>query len=138
MEMRSFGTTGRQVASIGKGPVPGGGDDPATAVAAVRKGLGLGMTHVDTAEMYGSGTAEEIVGRAIAERRDEVFLASKVLPQHASRGGTVAACEASLGPRRAPTGWTVTCCTGAASTRWRIRSPPSSSSSMRAESCPGA
>jgi diketogulonate reductase-like aldo/keto reductase len=54
------------------------------------------MTHIDTAEMYGSGAAEEIVGQAIAGRRDEVFLVSKVLPEHATRTGTVRACERSL------------------------------------------
>ena len=54
------------------------------------------MTHIDTAEMYGSGAAEEIVAEAIAGRRDEVFLVSKVLPENASRTGTVAACERSL------------------------------------------
>ena len=67
-----------------------------TAVAALRKGLDFGMTHIDTAEMYGSGRAEEVVGEAIAGRRDEVFLVSKVLPQNASRRGTVGACEESL------------------------------------------
>jgi diketogulonate reductase-like aldo/keto reductase len=70
--------------------------DPAESIAALRVGLDLGMTHVDTAEMYGSGRVEEVVGRAIAGRRDEVFLASKVLPQNASRAGTVEACERSL------------------------------------------
>ena len=54
------------------------------------------MTHVDTAEMYGNGRAEEWVGEAIAGRRDEVFLVSKVLPRNASRAGTIAACERSL------------------------------------------
>ena len=54
------------------------------------------MTHIDTAELYGSGAAEEIVAEAIAGRRDEVFLVSKVLPQNASRRGTIAACEQSL------------------------------------------
>lgn len=63
-------------------------------MAALRRGLELGMTHVDTAEMYGE--AESIVGEAIAGRRDEVFLVSKVLPKNASRRGTVAACERSL------------------------------------------
>jgi diketogulonate reductase-like aldo/keto reductase len=62
----------------------------------LRCGLDLGMTHIDTAEMYGSGEAERLVGTAIAGRRDEVFLVSKVLPTHASRRGTVAACEQSL------------------------------------------
>ena len=54
------------------------------------------MTHIDTAEMYGAGAAEQIVGEAIAGRRDEVFLVSKVLPQNASRRGTLTACERSL------------------------------------------
>lgn len=96
MDVHRFGATRRDVPVIGQGTWYQEGDDPAAALAALRKGLGLGMTHIDTAEMYGSGAAEEIVGRAIAGRRDEVFLVSKVLPQHASRGGTVMACEASL------------------------------------------
>ena len=54
------------------------------------------MTHIDTAEMYGAGVAEEVVAEAIAGRRDEVFLISKVLPQNASRRGTLVACERSL------------------------------------------
>ncbi|RAI44341.1 oxidoreductase [Rhodoplanes roseus] len=65
-------------------------------VAALKLGLDLGMTLIDTAEMYADGGAEEIVGAAIAGRRDEVFLVDKVLPSNASRRGTVAACEASL------------------------------------------
>lgn len=65
-------------------------------MAALRRGLDLGMTHVDTAEMYGSGVVESIVAEAIAGRRDEVFLVSKVLPQNASREGTIAACHGSL------------------------------------------
>jgi diketogulonate reductase-like aldo/keto reductase len=68
----------------------------AAALAALRRGLDLGLTHIDTAELYGSGKAEEIVGEAIAGRRDEVFLVSKVMPQNASRAGTIAACEKSL------------------------------------------
>jgi diketogulonate reductase-like aldo/keto reductase len=71
-------------------------DDRRAAVAALRAGLDAGATHVDTAEMYGSGRVEEIVAEAIAGRRDEVFLVSKVLPENASRRGTVAACERSL------------------------------------------
>ena len=66
----------------------------AVAIAALRRGLGLGMQHIDTAEMYGG--AEDIVGAAIAGRRDEVFLVSKVLPRNASRQGTLQACERSL------------------------------------------
>jgi diketogulonate reductase-like aldo/keto reductase len=65
-------------------------------IAALRLGLDLGMTLVDTAEMYADGGAEALVGEAIAGRRDETFLVSKVLPQNASLRGTVAACERSL------------------------------------------
>jgi diketogulonate reductase-like aldo/keto reductase len=68
----------------------------ARAIEALRRGLDLGLSHIDTAEMYGDGRSEEIVGEAIAGRRDEVFLVSKVLPHNASRAGTIAACEASL------------------------------------------
>jgi len=65
-------------------------------VAALRLGIELGMTLVDTAEMYASGGAEEIVGEAVRGRRDDVFLVSKVLPSNASRQGSIRACEASL------------------------------------------
>lgn len=65
-------------------------------IAALQLGIDLGMTLIDTAEMYGSGGAEELVGEAIAGRRDEVFIVSKVLPQNASRRRTIAACEGSL------------------------------------------
>lgn len=64
--------------------------------AALGLGLDLGMTLIDTAEMYASGGAEEVVAEAIAGRRDEVFIVSKVMPTNASRRGTVAACEKSL------------------------------------------
>jgi len=63
---------------------------------ALRLGLDLGLTLIDTAEMYADGAAEELVGKAIAGRRDKVFLVSKVLPQNASRQGTISACERSL------------------------------------------
>jgi len=95
MERRPFGSTGRQVAVIGQGTWEIEGDR-ASAIAALRRGLDLGMTHIDTAEMYGSGAVEKIVAEAIAGRRDQIFLVSKVLPEHASRDGTVAACERSL------------------------------------------
>ncbi|HVA12666.1 MAG TPA: aldo/keto reductase [Stellaceae bacterium] len=68
----------------------------AAEIAALKLGLDLGMALIDTAEMYGDGGAETIVREAIAGRRDEVFLVSKVLPQNASRHGTIKACEASL------------------------------------------
>ena len=63
---------------------------------ALRAGIDLGMTLIDTAEMYGDGAAEELVGEAVRGRRDEVFLVSKVLPHHADRHGTARACHASL------------------------------------------
>lgn len=65
-------------------------------IDSLRLGLDLGMTLIDTAEMYGEGGAERIVGKALEDRRDEVFLVSKVYPWNASRTGTIAACEASL------------------------------------------
>lgn len=68
----------------------------AEEIAALRLGLDLGMTLMDTAEMYGSGASEALVAEAIAGRRDEVFLVSKVLPSNATRRGTIAACERSL------------------------------------------
>lgn len=73
------------------------------AVEALRAGLDAGMTHVDTAEMYGNGRSEQIVGEAIAGRREDVFLASKVLPGNASYDGTLRACERSL--ERLGTDW---------------------------------
>ena len=68
----------------------------ADEIAALRRGIDLGMTLIDTAEMYGEGASERLVGEAISGRRDEVFLVSKVYPHNASREGTVAACERSL------------------------------------------
>ena len=68
----------------------------ADEVAALRLGLDLGMTLIDTAEMYADGAAEELVAEAIAGRRDQVFLVSKVLPNNATRRGTIASCERSL------------------------------------------
>ncbi|ACZ91650.1 putative oxidoreductase MSMEG_2408/MSMEI_2347 [Streptosporangium roseum] len=65
-------------------------------IAALRLGLELGMTLIDTAEMYGDGKAEQLVGEAIAGHRDEVFLVSKALPRHATFKGVIAACEGSL------------------------------------------
>jgi diketogulonate reductase-like aldo/keto reductase len=93
---RAFGPTGRAVSSVGQGTWRSDESASAPAVAALRRGLDLGMTHIDTAEMYGSGAAESLVAAAIAGRRDEVFLVSKVLPSNASRRGTIAACEKSL------------------------------------------
>jgi diketogulonate reductase-like aldo/keto reductase len=96
MRYHRFATTGRDVAVIGQGTWYIEDGDRRAAVAALRRGLDLGMNHIDTAEMYGNGAAERVVGEAIAGRRDEVFLVSKVLPHNASRAGTIAACERSL------------------------------------------
>jgi len=93
---RIFGTTQRLVASIGQGTWKIEGSAAADVIAALRRGLDLGLTHIDTAEMYGSGASERIIGKAIEGRRDEVFLVSKVLPNHASIKGTLAACDKSL------------------------------------------
>ena len=96
MQTRRFGPQGVQVPVIGLGTWNMERDNRAEAVAALRRGLELGMVHVDTAEMYGEGRAEEIVGEAIAGLRERVFLVSKVLPRNASAAGTRKACEASL------------------------------------------
>jgi diketogulonate reductase-like aldo/keto reductase len=96
MERRRFGPTKREVPVIGQGTWQMEDDDRDSAIAALRLGLDLGMTHIDTAEMYGAGVVEQMVGEAIAGRRDEVFLVSKVLPGNASRSGTIEACERSL------------------------------------------
>ena len=96
MELRLFGSTKRFVARIGQGTWFIEDADRDIAIAALRRGLDLGMTHIDTAELYGGGAAEELVGEAIAGRRNEVFLVSKVLPENASQSGTRLACERSL------------------------------------------
>jgi len=94
MEQRPFGPVPREIPIIGQGTWYIDEAHRPTAVATLRRGLDLGMTHIDTAEMYGD--AEIVIAEAIAGRRDEVFLVSKVLPDNASRSGTVAACERSL------------------------------------------
>ncbi|QWG11876.1 aldo/keto reductase [Bradyrhizobium sediminis] len=94
MRTEKFGGTGPEVPVIGQGTWYIDQGDRKRAVAALRHGLDLGMTHIDTAEMYGE--AEPVVAEAIAGRRDEVFLVSKVLPSNASRRGTITACERSL------------------------------------------
>lgn len=81
---------------IGQGTWLMEADDRPSTIRALRHGLDLGLTHVDTAEMYGDGDVEALVAEAIEGRRDEVFLVSKVLPSNASRQGTIRACERSL------------------------------------------
>jgi diketogulonate reductase-like aldo/keto reductase len=95
MERRQFGFSA-DVPVIGQGTWNLELVDRSTAIATLRVGLERGMTHIDTAEMYGDGEVETIVGEAIASRRDDVFLVSKVLPENASRKGTIEACERSL------------------------------------------
>ena len=95
MRHRSFGNAG-SAPVVGQGTWKMEHDARAGTIAALRRGLDLGMTHIDTAELYGSGDVEHLVGEAIAGRRDDVFLVSKVMPQHASYEGTLRACESSL------------------------------------------
>jgi diketogulonate reductase-like aldo/keto reductase len=94
MHKRPFGSVGTDVSVVGQGTWQMDGRNDAGAIAALRRGIDLGMTHIDTAEMYGE--AEPLVAQAIEGRRDEVFLVSKVLPSNASRAGTIKACERSL------------------------------------------
>jgi diketogulonate reductase-like aldo/keto reductase len=96
MERRRFGPTKYEVAVVGQGTWYLDEGDRASAIAALRLGLDLGMTHIDTAELYGWGAVESMVGEAIAGRREAVFLVSKVVPENASRHGTLAACARSL------------------------------------------
>ncbi len=98
MITRLFGWTGVNVAVIGQGTWGMGVNRGAEKdeIAALRLGIELGMTHLDTAEMYGDGRAERIVGRAIADQREKVFLTTKVWPDNASYAGTLRACERSL------------------------------------------
>jgi diketogulonate reductase-like aldo/keto reductase len=97
--MRTFRLpSGRPIPVLGQGTW-GMGEDHAkrhAEIAALRLGLDLGMTLIDTAEMYGEGGAEEVIAEAMAGRRTEVFLVSKVYPHNATRRGAVEACERSL------------------------------------------
>src|SRR5450755_1855318 len=94
MKLRQFGNSKCEVSVIGQGTWYIDRGDRKSAVAALRRGIELGMTHIDTAEMYGD--AELVVAEAMAGRRDAIFLVSKVLPSNASRRGTITACERSL------------------------------------------
>jgi diketogulonate reductase-like aldo/keto reductase len=89
---------GETVAALGQGTWYMGEQarKRASEVAALRRGIELGLTLIDTAEMYADGGAEEVVGEAVAGQRDRVFIVSKVLPSNASRKGTITACERSL------------------------------------------
>ena len=91
-------STGRDIPILGQGTWRMGenSSQKGAEIAALSLGLDMGMSLIDTAEMYGEGGAEEVVGKAIKNRREEVYLVSKVYPHNASRKGTVAACERSL------------------------------------------
>src|SRR5882724_6532318 len=90
--------SGAKVPALGQGTWNMGEDKRhrSRELAALRRGIDLGMTLIDTAEMYGEGASEELVGEAIRGRRDEVFLVTKVYPHNATKNGTPAACERSL------------------------------------------
>jgi diketogulonate reductase-like aldo/keto reductase len=99
MRSHSFNHTGIALPVIGQGTwdMPEHGARRAEAIAAIRRGVELGMTHLDTAEMYGAGEVERLLGEAIAPmRRNAIFVASKVLPSNATYKGTIDACERSL------------------------------------------
>ncbi|AWU97821.1 aldo/keto reductase [Azospirillum ramasamyi] len=89
---------GTDVPALGQGTwmMAEGRGDRAAEIAAIRAGIDRGLTLIDTAEMYGDGASEELVGEAIAGRRDGLFIVTKVLPSNASRIGTVKACDRSL------------------------------------------
>lgn len=99
MIRKPFGPAAVAVPVIGQGTwdIPESGSRRAEAIRALRRGIELGMTHIDTAEMYGAGAAEEIVGEAVARvPRESLFITSKVLPENATYKGTIAACERTL------------------------------------------
>ena len=125
--------TGAPIPTLGQGTWMMGADvaRKREEVGALRLGLDLGMTLVDTAEMYADGGAERVVAEAVTGRRDEVFLVTKVLPQNASRRGAIAAAERSL--RRLRTD-RVTCFTGKAHTLLRRRCLPFASCASRGRS----
>ncbi|HEU4538543.1 MAG TPA: aldo/keto reductase [Polyangiaceae bacterium] len=98
MRTQPFGATGVAVPVVGQGTwqLPSDEAGERRALEALEAGIARGMTHLDTAEMYGRGRAEELVGRLLKGRRDGLFVVSKVLPSNASREGTRRACERSL------------------------------------------
>lgn len=96
MRARPLGSGGSTIPVLGIGTWNMERDDRQRAIEAIRRALDLGMVHVDTAELYGNGKVEILVGEAIAGQRDHVYLVSKVLPRNASYNGTLRACDASL------------------------------------------
>lgn len=96
MELRRFGPLDRRVPVVGLGTWQMENDDRESAIAAIHCAIRRGMVHIDTAEIYGRGAVEELVGEAIAGYRGDVFLASKIHPEHATYAGTLLGCEKSL------------------------------------------
>ena len=96
MEARKLGPLPVDVPVIGQGTWNMEADSRHEAIEALRRGIDVGLTHIDTAETYGRGEVEGLIAEAIAGRREEVFLVSKVLPNHAGYDGTLRACEGSL------------------------------------------
>ncbi len=96
MNARYFLDYEKPVSMIGQGSWYIDAADKREAIYALQQGIDAGLSHIDTAEMYGDGEAELMVGEAIRGRRSDVFLVSKVLPSNASYEATLAACNASL------------------------------------------
>lgn len=96
VQRRPFGPRGDEVPWLGQGTWQLEQAPRADAIAALQRGFELGLVHVDTAEMYGDGRVEELLGEAMQGWRDRLFVVSKVLPKNATRDGTIAACERSL------------------------------------------
>jgi diketogulonate reductase-like aldo/keto reductase len=93
---KTFGYSQQQVSIIGQGTWQMEKNNRADCISSLKRGIELGMTHIDTAELYGAGKVEELVSEVIAGQRDKLFLVSKVKPQNASRAKTIDACEKSL------------------------------------------
>ncbi len=99
MEFKLLGRTGERIPVIGMGTYALGnatGDKRREEIAALQRGIDLGIKFIDTAEVYGHGRSEALVGQAIANRRDEVFLATKVSPEHFGYDDVIQSCEASI------------------------------------------
>lgn len=96
VQKKLFGSTGQSIPNIGQGTWHLENAPSEQAISAVRRGLDRGLTHIDTAELYGYGKVEALLGKALAGRRDEVYLVSKVMPSNASLEGVAQACERSL------------------------------------------
>jgi diketogulonate reductase-like aldo/keto reductase len=96
VQKRHFGPLARMVPVVGIGTWNMERAPKSKVVSAIRRAIDLGMAHVDTAELYGNGEVEQLVGDAIVGRRAEVFLTSKVVPSHATYAGTILACERTL------------------------------------------